>query len=184
MPREAELVQGVMKLELVKANNLATVREKYIEVIEQTKGMDINARWVYGQHPTDALIQSYIDREEMYLYMDGENIAGIVAIPMYQGEDYRDITWGNELRDDGVATLHILTVTPEYQGKGIPKSMMSDIISLARQNGKKAVRLDTLASNLPAQHMYTKLGFTYRGKQTLYAENIGWTDFLYYEFVL
>lgn len=58
------------------------------------------------------------------------------------------------------------------------------MISLARQNVKKAVRLDTLASNIPAQHMYTKLGFLYRGKQTLYAENTGWTDFLYYEFVL
>ena len=52
---------------------------------------------------------------------------------------------------------------------------------IARENGKKALRLDTLKSNLPAQRMYEGLGFSRRGEQHLYAENTGWTDFLYYE---
>ena len=54
-------------------------------------------------------------------------------------------------------------------------------IELSAKNGKKALRLDTLKTNLPAQHMYDKAGFSYRGEQYLYAENTGWTDFLYYE---
>ena len=58
-------------MQLVLSDNLALVREKYIEVIEHTKDMNIHARWIYGQHPTDTTIQSYIDRQEMYLYMDG-----------------------------------------------------------------------------------------------------------------
>ena len=62
--------------------------------------------------------------------------------------------------------------------------MMEEIFSLAMEKGKKAIRLDTLASNIPAQHMYEKLGLEYRGKQNLYAENTGWTDFLYYELPL
>lgn len=40
---------------------------------------------------------------------------------------------------------------------------------------------DTLASNIPAQKLYEKLGFTYSGKQHWYAENTGWTDFYLYE---
>ena len=59
--------------------------------------------------------------------------------------------------------------------------MMAEIISLVRENGKKAIRLDVLTSNIPARRMYEKLGFEYRGKQNLYAKNTGWTDFLYYE---
>ncbi|MGN0482340.1 MAG: GNAT family N-acetyltransferase [Lachnospiraceae bacterium] len=70
-------------------------------------------------------------------------------------------------------------VLPEYQGKGISKRMMAESISLAMGKGKKAIRLDALASNIRAQQMYKKLGFAYRGKQNLYAENTGWTDFLY-----
>ena len=168
-------------MQLVLAGDFALVREKYIEVIEHTKNMNIHARWIYGQHPTDAMIQSYIDGQEMYLFMDGQNVAGMTAITMYQGKDYHEILWSQNLKDDEVASLHILTVTPEYQGKGMSKRMMAEIISLAMKKGKKAIRLDALASNIPAQHMYEKLGFVYRGKRNLYAENTGWTDFLYYE---
>ena len=171
-------------MQLVLASDYAVVREKYIEVIEHTKNMDIHARWIYGKHPTDVMIQSYIDRQEMYLYMDGQNIAAMAAITMYQGEDYHEIIWSQNLKDDEVASLHILTVAPGYQGKGVSKRMIADIISLVKKNGKKAIRLDSLASNTPARRLYGKLGFEYRGKQNLFAENTGWTDFLYYELPL
>ena len=171
-------------MQLVLAGDFAVVREKYIEVIEHTRDMNIHARWIYGQHPTDAMIQSYIDRQEMYLFIDGQNVVGMTAITMYQGEDYHEVIWSQNLKDDEVASLHIFTVTPEYQGKGVSKRMMAEIISLAMEKGKKAIRLDTLVSNIPAQHMYEELGFAYRGKQNLYAENTGWTDFLYYELPL
>ena len=171
-------------MQLVLAGDFAVVREKYIDVIEHTRHMNIHARWIYGQHPTDAMIQSYMDRQEMYLYMDGQDVAGMAAITMYQGEDYREVLWSQSLKDDEVASLHILTVVPEYQGKGVSKKMMEEIFSLAMEKGKKAIRLDTLASNIPAQHMYEKLGFKYCGQQTLFAENTGWTDFLYYELPL
>ena len=171
-------------MQLVLAGDLAVVREKYIEVIEHTKDMSVHARWIYGQHPKDAMIQSYIDRQEMYLFMDGKNVAGMTAITMYQGEDYHEVIWSQNLKDDEVASLHIFTITPEYQRKGVSKIMMAEIISLATEKGKKAIRLDALASNIPAHHLYEKLGFEYRGKQNLYAENTGWTDFLYYELSL
>ena len=171
-------------MQLVLAGDFEVVREKYIEVIKNTKDMNIHARWIYGQHPTDSMIQSYIERKEMYLYMDGQNVAGMTAITMFQGEDYHEILWSQILKDDEVASLHIFTVSPEYQGKGVSKRMMAETISLAMEKGKKAIRLDTLASNIPAQHIYEKLGFEYRGKQNLYAENTGWTDFIYYELPL
>ena len=86
----------------------------------------------------------------MYLFMDGQNVVGMIAVTM-------------------------------YQGKGVSNKMMEEIISLVRKNGKKAIRLDALAANIPARRMYERLGFAYRGKQNLFAENTGWTDFLYYE---
>ena len=45
----------------------------------------------------------------------------------------------------------------------------------------QAIRLDALASNTPAHKLYERLGFEYRGKQHLYAENTGWTDFYFFE---
>lgn len=33
----------------------------------------------------------------------------------------------------------------------------------------------------PAQHLYEKAGYVYRGEQNLYAENTGRIDFMFYE---
>ena len=59
--------------------------------------------------------------------------------------------------------------------------MIRKAVHLAQTNGMKAVRLDALASNTPAHRIYERLGFKYRGKQHLYAENTGWTDFYFFE---
>ena len=57
-----------------------------------------------------------------------------------------------------------------------------ETIRLAQNNGMQAIRLDALASNTPAHKIYERLGFEYRGKQHLYAENTGWTDFYFFEY--
>lgn len=72
-------------MQLVLTGDFDLVREKYIDVIEHTKDMNIHARWIYGKHPTDVMLQSYIDRKEMYLFMDGQSVAGLTGITMYPG---------------------------------------------------------------------------------------------------
>ena len=59
--------------------------------------------------------------------------------------------------------------------------LINQIEKLSKNNGKKAVRLDVLKSNIPAQKMYERAGYSLRGEQKLYAENTGITDFLFYE---
>ena len=98
------ILESDESMQLVLADNLATVREKYIEVIEHTKDMNIHDRWIYGKHPTDAMIQSHIDRQEMYLFMDRQNVVGMIAVTMYQGEDYHE-SLCREYRMDGFSIL-------------------------------------------------------------------------------
>ena len=77
-------------LEIMRANNmrlkpaedLEIVRTKYIDVINNTPGIDRHARWVYGKHPDDDLLRSYIENGEMYLLMDDGQVAGMAAIVM------------------------------------------------------------------------------------------------------
>ena len=168
-------------MNLVRAYDLETVKGHYINVIENTPEIEKYARWVYGKHPTDEALRSFIENGEMYLLADGGTVAGMVAIVMHQGTDYEDIPWTEKLENDQVATLHLLAVCPEYRGRSLGNTILELAGELAKQHGKKAVRLDVLESNLPAQHLYEKNGFIYRGKEHWYAENTGWTDFLLYE---
>jgi ribosomal protein S18 acetylase RimI-like enzyme len=168
-------------MNLVNAHELETVKEYYIRIIENTPEIEKYARWVYGKHPTDEGLRSYIENGEMYLLMDQDTVAGMVAIVMHQGVDYETVSWAEKLGNDQVATLHILAVCPEYRGRALGSTILELAEELAKQQGKRAMRLDVLESNLPAQRMYEKAGYVYRGKQRWYAENTGWTNFLLYE---
>ena len=105
-----------------------------------------------------------------------------MAVTMYQSEDYHAIDWSQQVADDEVAVIHILAVSPDSQGKGIGSEMIREAIRIALSKGMQAIRLDALASNTPAHKIYERLGFEYRGKQHLYAENTGWTDFYFFEY--
>ena len=168
-------------MNLVQAHDIETVKKLYINVIENTPEIDKTARWVYGKHPTDESLRSYIENGEMFLLTDRDTVAGMVAIVMHQGTDYEDIPWAEKLESDQVATLHLLAVCPDYRGRALGNTILELAGELAKQQGKKALRLDVLESNLPAQRMYEKAGYEYRGKQRWYAENTGWTNFLLYE---
>jgi len=188
MPMQLGSITGIRmvgaEMQLRRACDFEVVRAGYVDVAENTPQIERHARWVYGKHPTDGMIRAYVDNDEMYLLMEGDDVAGMVAIVMRQDEDYQEIPWAERLANDEVATLHILAIRPAFRGRRLGSTMLEAAARLARQSGRRAMRLDVLESNLPAQRMYERAGFSYRGKRSQYAENTGWTDFLYYEMAL
>ena len=109
----------------------------------------------------------------MYVLTDGEVIAGMAAVALCQGDEYLNVSWEKDLPNDEVETVHLLAVCPDYRGKSLGLRILDEAMEIAVRKGKKALRLDALKSNLPAQKMYEKAGFTYIGEQRLYAENAG-----------
>lgn len=170
-----------MKLDQATINDFESVIKFYDDVTLRTPNMDTYARWKKGQHPTEEGIKAYIEEGSMYLYKKNDAIVGAMALTMYQGEDYHAIEWSKQVKDNEAAVIHILAVSPDYQGVGLGTEMIRKAISISIDSGMKSVRLDALASNTPAHKIYERIGFEYRGKQHLYAENTGWTDFFFFE---
>lgn len=166
---------------LVPADDFETVRSKYIDVIEHTAKIQQHAHWEYGKHPSDQLLRTYIERGEMYFLMDGEDIAGMTVLSMSQGDDYKGVSWQENLQDDEVAVLHLLAVCPAYRGKYLGNVIIDQAMEITAGKGKKALRVDTLKDNIPAQQMYERAGFSCRGEKTMYADNTGILDFVFYE---
>lgn len=173
-------------MELIRAQEAALdeVEALYADIIDHTADMARYARWKKGLHPTRAAMRDYIREGAMFLLMDGACIAGAMAVTLWQGEDYHAIPWGVEAADDEVAVLHLLGVRPSAQGKGVGARLVREALDIAREQHRKALRLDALESNLPARRLYEALGFAYRGQQRLWADNTGWTQFCYYERIL
>ncbi|MBO4360349.1 MAG: GNAT family N-acetyltransferase [Eubacteriaceae bacterium] len=171
-------------MKFIIADDAETVKDSYRDVTENTPGIEHTARWVYGKHPTDGLIDEYVKNGELYLLTEEGRILGMTALVMHQGDDYADVPWGTALEADQAATLHLLAVCPSYQRSGLGYDILRKAEELSVLKGKKALRLDVLASNVPARHMYEKAGYALRGQKRMYAENTGWTDFLFYEKIL
>ena len=62
-----------------------------------------------------------------------------------------------------------------------PESLKS-AIDLAKTSGMKAIRLDVLKGNVPAERLYESSGFRYVDTLQLYYEDTGRVDFELYEF--
>ena len=170
-----------MKLDKATINDFESIIKFYDDVTLRTPDMETYARWKKGQHPTEEGIKAYIEEGSMYLYKKNDAIVGAMAVTMYQGEDYHAIEWAKHVEDNEASVIHILAVNPDYQGTGVGAEMIREAINLSVDSDMKSIRLDALASNTPAHKIYQRIGFEHRGKQHLYAENTGWTGFLFFE---
>ena len=173
-------------MELIKATlkDFQRLTEFYRDVIMYTEDMRIYGRWVYGEHPTDDMILGYIKSGSMYYCERDGIIVSAVGITLCQDEDYNDMLWSTSLKNNEVSVVHILCVNPKLQKQGIARETMELVIGLSRSLGKKAVRLDALSCNTPAQRLYESIGFKKMSCRRWYAENVGWADFFLYELVL
>ncbi len=57
-----------------------------------------------------------------------------------------------------------IAVLPEFQGRGIGKKILSEIIKIAKRRGAKSMIFEVRVSNVPALHIYQKFGFKIVGR--------------------
>lgn len=56
-------------------------------------------------------------------------------------------------------TIIEIFVSPEYQGKGIGKTLLGYITDFAKKEGLEGLMVQTEAENIPAQKLYERMGF-------------------------
>ncbi len=160
------------------------VRSFYWRIIEEMRHTPYAPGWEEGVYPSDAFLRAAISAGELYILRDGESLVGAMVLNHTCTEGYEVIPWQVDAPPEEVTVIHTLGVLPERQRQGLAARLVAEAIQIARKHRQRAIRLDVLGSNLPAQRLYTGLGFRYRGTVPLYYEDTGRTDFLLYEYVL
>ena len=122
-----------------------------------------------------------IANKELFLCeADGQAVSCLVVNHAYN-DGYKNIQWSVAADDREVFVIHALGVLPAFSGRGIAKQMVRKVIDMACEHGIKAIRLDVLSGNLPAEKAYAKMGFQYLDTIQMYYEDTGWTDFKVFE---
>lgn len=68
----------------------------------------------------------------------------------------------------GEAEGMTLAVLPEFQGRGIGKRLLVEMIQRAKLRGASSMILEVRVSNVPALHIYQKFGFKIIGRMKRY----------------
>lgn len=154
-----------MTLMIQRLTSAKSIMTFYEEVIANTPDMEQFGRWKSGLYPTEKVLRPYWEKGELWGECEDNNIQASIAIT-----------------DDGDSLgLHVLAVHPNSQKRGLGRRMVEQAILMAKHQGKHFVRLDALATNLPAHRLYQSLGFVHTHTENLYADNTGWTDFFFFE---
>lgn len=160
------------------------VRAFYHSMIDQMEHAEFKPMWVKDIYPAPEFLRESLQNGELYIGIQQNEIAAAMVLNHRCNEGYQQCVWQVQAVPSEVTVLHALGVHPRFQGQGLARQMVAQAFAEARMTGQKALRLDVLGGNLPAEHLYPALGFQYRGTVNMYYEDTGWTDFLLYEYVL
>lgn len=173
-----------MELRRADSSELDAVRSFYHRMIDEMEDAPYKPGWEKGVYPTDAFLAESLEKGELYVLPREGGYAAAMVMNHQCTDGYERVRWAVDAPPEQVAVIHALGVTPACQGRGVARQVVDDAIRLAAGAGQRAIRLDVLGPNLPAQKLYTKAGFQYRDTLKLFYEDTGLTDFLLYEYVL
>lgn len=158
------------------------IRSLYWNLIDQEQDDPSFPHWKKGIHPSDAMIRDGIDKGDLYVLADGDEIAACLIANDEKIDGYADAPW--QIDSDEVIILHVLAVHPDQRGKGLARRLVENVIELEKEADKKALRLDVIENNTAAEKLYQKMGFQYIQTKTLYYDVVGEMTFKLYELVL
>ncbi len=124
-------------------------------------------QWQNG-YPAYADIAKDISNDVLWVSEDTEQPGELVSVMalIFTGEPTYDvITEGQWLTGDThhYATIHRITVSPDFRGKGVAGATMAFGMDKAKKAGFSSLRIDTHQGNLAMRGMLEKNGFTHCG---------------------
>ncbi|MEZ7589286.1 GNAT family N-acetyltransferase [Veillonella atypica] len=135
-------------------------------------------------YPEPEFLLSSISKGELFVGLINNQIMAAMIINHESNEGYNNFNWSTNANEDEVIGIHALGVHPEYAGHGYAKQLVRFAIAYAKQNHQKAIRLDVLKGNVPAEKLYSSMGFKYLHTLPMYYEDTGLTDYELYELPL
>ena len=172
-------------IRLAEKQDLAEVTALYEAILDYEAEHVNYTNWKKGLYPTAASVEKAYDAGTLYIgVQDDGAICSAVNLNAVQPEGYDEVPWAVEADGAEVLVIHTLGVHPQRKGHGYAKEVVLFAEALAKEKGCKTIRLDTFEENAPAEHLYTNLGYTFRGKIRILFESVIWETLICMDKVL
>lgn len=173
-----------MNIRNAKIEEFNKIRAFYHEMTDWLETAPYGPGWKKDIYPSPEELTDALENGELWVCEEnGEYIASMI-LNSHSQEEYARVEWGVDAKGDEVLLIHALGVKPEYHGKGVSRKMVEFAIERARKGGYKAMRLDVLDGNLPAERLYPKFNFRLVAALEMFYEDTGLTLYKLYELEL
>ena len=171
-------------IRLGRVDEFDRIRRFYHEVTDGLQGAKFVIPWVKDIYPAPDDIASALERGDLFLGEVSDSYASAMVLNFLANESYDTVHWDSGIPQEECMVLHMLGVHPRFQRRGLAGQMIEEAKVIGRREGARAIRLDVLKGNTPAERLYPKHGFRLVEEAILYYEDTGWTDYLMYELLL
>ena len=146
-------------------------RKEHIDAIEGIYSRIIDAQetggsfvgWQRGVYPTRQTALDALKRGDLFVCVDGGQVAAAAIINRIQVPVYAEVGWLYPAGPDEVMVLHTLVVDPLMAGSGYGTAFVAFYESYAKNNGCPVLRMDTNEKNAAARRLYARLGYREAG---------------------
>ena len=145
--------------------------EKHIDAIEGIYSRIIDAQeqgrltvgWQRGVYPTRQTALDALGRGDLFVCVDGGQVAAAAIINRIQVPVYGEVNWLYPAGPEEVMVLHTLVVDPLMAGRGYGSAFVAFYEGYGRQSGCPVLRMDTNEKNAAARRLYARLGYREAG---------------------
>ena len=166
------------------AGDVVVAQDAYRRIIDYLGETGDHSRWHEVGHPKPEQVAAWAEAGELYLALDGKQIAGVVVLNHEAIDAYATADWAVEASALEALVVHALGVMPDYLGQGVARFLLDSALDVAREAGCLAVRLDVYVENTPALRLYRSYGFRDLGCYTVDYGDIDLNEFHLFEYVL
>lgn len=110
---------------------------------------------------SEAAVKEHVRAGMYYLAFDDEGPVGVFRFQLEDG-----LFWP-EVPDGSSAFLHKMAVHPHKQGRDLAQAILGHACELARQHGRRFLRLDCAAGRPKLRAVYERFGFRHHSEKTL-----------------
>lgn len=149
------------------SQDIDAVEKGYIELILYEKNHKAYTVWQLGVYPTRETAEKSCFNGTLYVVEENREIFASMIINQIQPQEYYNINWKHQAKDEEVLTIHLICVRPSKVHQGIGKKLVKFAIDMAKNLNCKTIRLDTGSQNTPAIALYQSLGFELAGNTSM-----------------
>ena len=163
----------VLEIRQAREDELPALWQVYGEVCAAQKNAPCSPGWTFGVYPDREELAAHIAAGEAVLGIGGGRILASAVLTGRDDPMYADAKWPTAAESEEVAVVHLLALHPEARGLGLSHPFLSELLAIARERGKRLVRLDVVQGNYIAEALYLRHGFRFAEERTVRYEDTG-----------